>query len=84
MVENLTADMREVKTRLSSLETTVNERLYDTRPQWADLMPRITNIEKQLVGVNDRFKVVARQLFDMQGTQESFDRRLADVESKVS
>jgi hypothetical protein len=49
VLRGIAGQVEKIDSRLEKLETIVNERLYDTRPLWSDLQPRIHTIE-QTVG----------------------------------
>ena len=49
IARNTDAKIQNMDARLERIETAVNERLYDTRPLWADITPRIEAIDARTV-----------------------------------
>ncbi|HLG13226.1 MAG TPA: hypothetical protein VJH03_01715 [Blastocatellia bacterium] len=83
------AIVRAIEERLKKLETTVDERLYDTRPLWSDLQPRISGIEARLEAVEKtlhdvlyQLRVLNNTLLRMQGESERLEDRVAALEPK--
>ncbi|MCI0490827.1 MAG: hypothetical protein L0229_29900 [Blastocatellia bacterium] len=46
LVQAMSLDMRDVKTRLAALEQKVEERLYDTRPVWESVQTQIAELRE--------------------------------------
>jgi chromosome segregation ATPase len=90
--------VRNIDGRLQKLEATVSERLYDTRPAWDDLKPRIEaigsqvdSIENRLVGMDSslgELKYSVRAMNDnvlrAQANIRQIEDRIENLESKAS
>ena len=90
------AIVRGMDERLKKLETTVEERLYDTRPLWSDLQPRISGIETRLESVEKtlqgqagilrdlvyQLRVLNKTLLRIQGDSEQLEDRVSAIEPK--
>jgi len=98
IARNTDAKIQDINSRLERLETVVTERLYDTRPLWADITPRIEaidtrtlNIEASLTEVNsglNELKYLMRAMNDntlrTQANIQQVEDRVDSLERKAS
>lgn len=98
-VQTLSAEVQGVKERLTALETTVNERSYDTKPIWERALAEIAALRVELVEtrtelraeMKDGFRklgakmdVLNNDLLTVRGDQRLLEKRVEDLESKAS
>ncbi|MCI0490828.1 MAG: hypothetical protein L0229_29905 [Blastocatellia bacterium] len=53
LVQAMSLDIRDVKTRLAALEQKVEERLYDTRPIWESVQTHIVELHQSQERMNE-------------------------------
>jgi hypothetical protein len=62
--------VRSIDGRLSALEEKVDVRLRETRPIWAGILQRLTQIETALDTLNRQFRTFVRDAFDVRSRVE--------------
>ncbi len=80
-------------TRLETLENTVDERLYDTRPQWEgvqsqisemreEMRERFNNLDSEVKDTNRRMRVLNDTLLSMQADSLALEDRIEKLEGR--
>ena len=95
----LSAEFQEVKVRITTLETTVNKHSYETKPIWERALAEIAATRAELAEtrtelrseMKDGFRklgakmdVLNNDLLTVRGDQRLLEKRVDDLESKVS
>jgi len=89
------ARQREFDTRLSDLQSEVSalskkvdERLYDTRPMWEAVQSQVSELreemEKGFRKLDSKGELLAREFRDLFAEYRELERRVGNIESKVS
>ena len=95
----LSAEFQEVKVRITTLETTVNKHSFETKPIWERALAEIAATRAELAEtrtelrseMKDGFRklgakmdVLNNDLLTVRGDQRLLEKRVDDLESKVS
>lgn len=74
--------------RLEALEEKVEERLYDTRPMWEAVRAQIIELreatEKGFRKLDSKWELLAREVRDLYADARELERRVGNLESKVT
>jgi DNA repair ATPase RecN len=62
MVAGLISDVADIKTRLTSLEQKVEERLYDTRPIWENVQAQIAELREEQTKLSEGQEKIGSQV----------------------
>ena len=86
--------LQAVEDRLQSLEQKVDERLYDTRPIWETVQLQIRELREQMATgeemakgfrkLDGKWEMLAREVRDLYADERELERRVGNLESKVS
>lgn len=89
--------LQSLEDRLQSLEHKVDERLYDTRPMWEAVQVQLGELREE-VGqmakaedmamsfrkLDSKLEMLAREVRDLYADERELERRVGNLESKIS
>ena len=94
LLQSLENRQQSVEDRLQSLEQKVDERLYDTRPIWETVQLQISELREQMATgeemakgfrkLDSKWEMLAREVRDLYADERELERRVGNLESKVS
>jgi hypothetical protein len=80
--------LRDVSERLQAFETKVEERLYDTRPMWETVQIQIGELREEMQKgfrkLDSKWEMLAREVRDLYADERELERRVGNIETKVS
>ena len=74
--QQLLGVVRQLDSRLTSLEDKVDARLRETRPIWDDVQARVKNIEAELRQFNRQLRVLIQDSFNMRSRLDDLEDRM--------
>ena len=97
-IQSLTQDVREVlqivtvvsrvqnemAERLSALETTVDQRLKETRPIWEAMQAQLDEVIRGIANLNRKVDVLHGDIVQTRADQRHLEERVDDLQKKVS
>jgi DNA repair ATPase RecN len=81
---NIESRLIVVENGLSTLQSTVDDRLKDTRPIWSMINDRTERIEEMLSQMKDQMRELAYSDLEMKGQQSRLSQRMSDLENRVT
>ena len=82
------ARLSDLQSEVSALSKKVDERLYDTRPMWEAVQSQVSELreemEKGFRKLDSKGELLAREFRDLFAEYRELERRVGNIESKVS
>ena len=86
-LQDVKVDLHDVKTRLSTLEHTVSERLYDTRPIWERALAEIAETRSEMREgfhkLGDKMEVLNEDVLTVRAEHRRLTKRIDNLEPKT-
>lgn len=76
LVQTMSTDLRDVKTRLGTLENTVSERLFDTRPIWERALAEIAGTRSELAETRSDVSAIRLEVSQVRSEMNDGFRKL--------
>ena len=87
-LEALAEKLEAVEEKVEAVEEKVEERLYDTRPMWEAVRVQIIELreatEKGFRKLDSKWELLAREVRDLYADERELERRVGNLESKVT
>ena len=83
-LQDVRTDLRDVKARLGTLEQTVGERLYDTRPIWERALAEIADTRSEMGEVRSEIREVRSEMREVRSEIAEMRSEMKDGFKKVS
>ena len=87
-LEALEEKLDALQEKVEALEEKVEERLYDTRPIWEAVRVQIMELreatEKGFRKLDSKWELLAREVRDIYADEKELERRVGNLESKVT
>ncbi len=89
-LEAMRADIHSVKLvvndinhRVTTLEETIERRLYDTRPMWEGVQVQLTNVQEQMTTMQQQIATVDEKVVTVQATVKQMDTKLGVLNNTI-
>lgn len=87
-LQAFTERLQAVEEGLQALEKKVDERLYDTRPMWEAVQLQISELREETAKgfrkLDSKWEMLAREVRDLYADERELERRVGNLEPKLS
>lgn len=82
-VTGLWSEVTEIKNRLTTLEQTVEKRLYDTRPIWEAVLSQLSQIQARQDSQQEQLDEISETMKSVKGDIHAINRRINLVHKEM-
>ena len=80
--ERVLATLEELGARIQSLESTVQQRMFDTKPIWERALKEIMEVNQHLASLERKVDVLGKDMLTLRADQSGIETRLKHIEDR--